>query len=167
MRYKIKILFVSLFMASTLVHASKIPKDSIEFEGKHYKVFEAKLSWLESAKKCKEMGGILASVKSNEANDFIIKITGGKCVWLGASDEAKEGEWRWQDGTKVSFTHWAGHEPDNRHGGTEHYLVINWPSYTKGEWGDSPPKYRSQIYGYVCEWTGYPIAPKSSAIKQD
>ena len=100
MRHQLKIIFVSLFMASSLLHAAKIPEDSIEFKGKHYKVFEAKLSWHEAAKKCKEMGGILASVKSKKANDFIVKITGGKCVWLGASDETKEGEWLWQDGTK-------------------------------------------------------------------
>lgn len=153
MKNYFKITLVSLFMGNSLLCASEAPEDSIEFNGKHYKVFEGKLSWHEAAEKCKEMGGLLASVKSAKANDFIVKVTAGKCVWLGASDEIKEGEWLWQDGTKAAFTSWAGHEPDNKHGGTEHYLVINWPSYTKGEWGDSPPKYRRQIHGFVCEWS--------------
>ena len=132
--------------------AKDAPKDSTAFQGKLYKVFKAELTWHEAAKKCRDMGGILASAKSAEANAFLVKLAEGKCVWLGATDEVKEGEWLWQDGTKVTYSNWAKHEPDNWYGGKEHYLVLSWPTYTKGEWGDARSIYKSKIYGYICEW---------------
>ena len=34
--------------------------------------------------------------------------------WLGASDEKKEGDWLWSDGSQWSYTHWGPGMPQNR-----------------------------------------------------
>lgn len=37
--------------------------------------------------------------------------------WLGASDEASEGQWRWTSGnTLEQHTNWAPKKPDNNYG---------------------------------------------------
>lgn len=148
-------LYLVLIVLSISCSSKKVPQDATEFEGHHYKVFYDSLSWQEAALKCKNMGGMLAAIKSKEVNDFIYKLGNGKCLWLGASDELKENEWLWRDGSIMTYSNWASHEPDNWYGGKEHWLVISWPSpeYKDGKWGDTQKTYREQIKGYVCEWT--------------
>ena len=99
------------------------------------------------------MGGMLASIKSKEANDFIIRLSSGKCLWLGGSDQIEEGVWLWRDGSPVSFTYWAPREPDDWKG-REDWLVIGWPGdrFKNGRWGDTKPFARSPIVGFICEW---------------
>ena len=121
-----------------------------EFEGRLYKVFVADLSWHEAEKQCIEMGGMLASVKSAAANDFMIELIGKHCVWLGGSDEVKEGEWFWRDGSRMIYHNWAKHEPDNWYDGKEHWLVAGW--YPDGTWGDTQGYFRKPVDGFVCEW---------------
>ena len=121
-----------------------------EFEGREYKVIRAEISWHEADRKCREMGGTLASVKTKAASDFMNGLIGEEVVWLGGSDEVKEGDWLWRDGSRMIFHNWANHEPDNWYDGTEHWLVGGW--YDDGTWGDTQGHFRKPITGYVCEW---------------
>ena len=52
---------------------------------------------------------------SEEKKTFLNSKIGGYTFWLGASDAASEGSWTWSDGSAVSWTSWAGSEPN---GGT-------------------------------------------------
>lgn len=85
-----KELFIVILLMSISCNSNKIPKDATLFKGHYYKVFYDSLSWKEAEHKCNVMGGILASVKNESVNDFIFKLSNGKCLWLGASDELKE-----------------------------------------------------------------------------
>ena len=55
-------------------------------------------------------GGHLATISSQEENDFLGEDGG----WIGFTDEANEGEWIWVTGEDVTFTQWAGGEPNNQ-----------------------------------------------------
>ncbi|NQZ58953.1 MAG: hypothetical protein HRT88_15990 [Lentisphaeraceae bacterium] len=143
---------IFLLLLNSCSTSSSIPADAVKFQVDYYKFFDAPVSWHEAAEQCKKMGGQLVSVKSKQVNDFIVKLIAGKCVWLGASDQIKEGEWRWRDGSKATYTNWAGHEPDNWYDGKEHWVVVGWPGYKSGEWGDTQPHSRKQINGFVCQW---------------
>jgi len=152
--YKRLQLFLIFCISFTLqTHAQEIPTDAIYFKGKHYKVYENLCSWQEAVKKCKALGGMLVSIKSKEVDAFIFKLSTGKCLWIGASDELKEGDWRWRDGSKVIYTHWAPKEPDNWKG-KEDWSVIGWPGerFKNGRWGDTVAKERLPIIGFICEW---------------
>ena len=57
--------------------------------------------------------------------------------WIGATDKAKEGEWRWVDGTLLSstYTNWSTGEPNNS-GTGENYCQYYVSGTTKGKWYD-------------------------------
>ncbi len=150
----LKVLILITLSLSTSYTTDKVPKDAHEFKGHFYKVFDTSLSWQEAEQKCIDMGGILASVKSEEVNNFLYKLSKGKCLWLGASDELEEGQWIWRDGSPMNYTNWASKEPDNWYDGKEHWIVISWPSarYDNGKWGDTRDHKREQIVGFICEW---------------
>ena len=43
--------------------------------------------------------------------------------FIGATDEAKEGTFINQDGSRLTYTNWINNQPDN-HGGAEHYTIM-------------------------------------------
>ncbi|XP_030197566.1 C-type lectin domain family 4 member D-like [Gadus morhua] len=57
-------------------------------------------SWNKSRELCVSLGADLLVVDSKEEMDFISGYDGDP--WLGATDEASEGSWRWVDGTVLS-----------------------------------------------------------------
>ena len=132
---------------------SVIPTDAVEFNGSYYKTFTLIGTWDQAVERCHKMGGMLASVKTKEANDFIDKLTAQKCYWVGGNDRQKEGEWRWIDGSKVTYFNWSGGgEPDNG-GGVEDAMVYSWRG--KGQMCDTRASYDGKggrIRGFICEW---------------
>ncbi|MDO5979495.1 lectin-like protein [Flavivirga spongiicola] len=145
------LLLISFFSCQLI--AQEIPSDAVLFKGHYYKVYDNQCSWHEAVKKCEALGGILASIKSKEVDDFIFKLSSGKCLWIGASDEIVEGEWLWRDGSKMGYKHWAPEEPDNWKG-KEDWSVIGWPGerFKNGRWGDTVADERLPITGFICEW---------------
>ena len=68
--------------------------------------------WNKSRKFCVSHGADLVVVDSKEEMDFISRYSGN--IWLGATDEASEGMWRWVDGTVLSADNpsWRRGKPD-------------------------------------------------------
>ncbi|EOE7347251.1 immunoglobulin-like domain-containing protein [Clostridioides difficile] len=129
--------------------------------GNYYQFVEAKrISWknakLEAEKmEYKGLKGHLATIKSKYELDLFNSLT-TKTVWIGATDEEKEGRWKWVTGElvgePVKFTNWCPGEPNN-FGGTEHYMVSI--KNSKGLWNDtnnSPDPYWTDIEGFVVEF---------------
>lgn len=132
---------------------TKPPQDATAFKQHYYKFIKDGCSWQEAVDKCQKLGGVLVSIKDQKTDQFLFKLSQGQCFWAGASDQKKEGEWLWRDGTKVTYTNWAPDEPDNWQGG-EHCLVIAWPGqrFANGKWGDTKSHQRNQIKGFICQW---------------
>ena len=65
-------------------------------------------------------------------------------AWLGATDEAQEGTWKWINGETWNYTNWASPMPDNA-GGVENYLEL----YASGQWNDLPA---NSVLTFICEW---------------
>ena len=129
------------------------PADAVEFKGSYYKTFEIIGTWHQAVERCRAMGGMLASINSKETNTFIDQLTAKKCYWIGGNDHKKEGEWRWLDGSKVTYFNWSGRiEPDNG-GGVEDVMVYSWRG--KGQICDTRETYNGKggrIRGFICEW---------------
>ena len=101
--------------------------------------------------------GDLAKVDSPELQAFLRDLVmtnsvnqgAGYHPWIGASDEAVEGEWRWFDGTQFwqggtaagggvpvggQYNNWDPGEPNDA-GGNEDFVVMN-PFVDDGDWFD-------------------------------
>ena len=100
-------------------------------------------TWAQAKAACKVLGGHLATSTSEVKNSFLASLIGGKTVWLGGSDEVKEGTWQWITGEDWDYTNWASGEPNNSK--NEDFLALQ-PSGTWNNAGASASHY------YICEW---------------
>lgn len=105
--------------------------------------------------------GYLATITSPAEQDFVYSLVGGSdTAWLGGTDAAVEGVWRWAAGPEAgqqfsvaggsfagAFVTWSPSQPDNA-GGTEHCLHIY--RYFGNTWNDVPCNF-GPTTGYVVE----------------
>ncbi|XP_036375393.1 lactose-binding lectin l-2-like [Megalops cyprinoides] len=113
------------------------PTGWASFNGRCFQYFTLEKDWAEAESHCVSLGGHLASVHSEEENNFVKKLTlsynpsDGR-FWLGLTDCYKEGTWRWSDGTETDFTEWNPSEPNNANGG-ENCLLPD----ARSKWNDA------------------------------
>ena len=102
-----------------------------------------------STKKYFGLQGYLVTITSIEESNFCISKLQGQ-GWLGASDEASEGTWKWvtgpENGTNFTFINWNTGEPNNS--GDEDYAQF----VTSGKWNDLNSV--TGLNGYVVEYGG-------------
>ena len=107
----------------------------------YYEVVKSCVSWdtaLDKAATYKHLGltGYLATVPSAAENAFIDSSIGNADVWLGGSDEKKEGTWKWmagpEQGQTFSYTNWTNGKPNNYN--NEDYLMMY---ASTGKWNDT------------------------------
>ena len=87
------------------------------------------MTWSAAEKFCLFKGGHLASVTSpsqaQKLEDFVAGNGHLGQVWLGGTDEAKEGVWTWSDGSKWSEEHWGPNKPESGfHSNLSNCLII-------------------------------------------
>ncbi|GAB6032981.1 Fc fragment of IgE, low affinity II, receptor for (CD23) [Chamberlinius hualienensis] len=97
-------------------------------------------NWFSAFESCKSKGADLAHPITEEKNtqlvDYIKKNfpTVESSWWLGASDLAEEGIWRWaHDNSGLSFTNWLNSQPDNAKDGED--CLSYWTTHNWG-WND-------------------------------
>lgn len=134
-------------------------------------VFEP-TSWHEARSRAESRGGHLATFTSEgEYWEMVLQV--GKepqvAVWIGATNEGKDGQWRWITGEHWAYTRWSIGQPDNN-GGVERYGMI-WPIPAGGQAGfgwndyfaaDESPEVR--VPGFVVEYDRVPIPRTASGV---
>ena len=121
-----------------------VPTDAKLFNGKWYRVYLEQSTWPVARDKCKTLGGQLAVVLDEPTHTFLKELKPDVGLWLGATDEKLEGDWRWVDGSEMKFKAWAPGEPGGRR--AENYLFLihrAWEDHSNG---------RPQVIGFICEW---------------
>lgn len=116
------------------------PRNTLKFGGHEYALVEDKVTWHTAKRRCEEMGGHLACLKSEAEVAFgfgLYKKYGGS-VWVGATDEEVEGAWYWVDGTRLIGTVFS-----ERKGDTNHL------AFSDGKFLDAAAGMRS---AFLCEW---------------
>lgn len=125
---------------------TKLPVNTSTFkiEGHYYALILEKITWKEAKVKAESFGGYLACITSKDENETILKVVKNYEVWIGGTDEIKEGSFKWMSGEQFSYSHFDDGEPNNSGRQGEDYLV-----FLKGEWNDKPGENQN---GYIVEW---------------
>lgn len=119
-----------------------IPEGTAYFNGNAYAFYRAEnCTWDEAENFCLSVGGHLATITTQEEQEFIQGAPGPN--WIGARRNPY-GAWEWVTGESWGYQCWAPGENDN-HGGYEDVLYIG------GYWGDASNN-ATGIYGFICEW---------------
>lgn len=121
-----------------------------------YEVVGQRMTWAQADAYCKDQGGYLATVGSQEEYDQIIQLadqSGRKVLFLGGQ-RGSDGNFQWTNGEDFSYTAWMSGEPNND-GGNENCLVM---FLVDGQWvwsdvpDDLSSYYGESTVGFVCEW---------------
>uniref|UniRef100_A0A3B1IIQ7 C-type lectin domain-containing protein n=1 Tax=Astyanax mexicanus TaxID=7994 RepID=A0A3B1IIQ7_ASTMX len=109
------------------------------FNSSLYYLTMNKKTWSGSRDECKQKGANLVIINSREEQEFINKTFLSTEAWLGLTDIANEGDFRWVDGSSVTIQFWWPGEP-NHWGGNENCAITGvW--YSKSDiltWADYP-----------------------------
>lgn len=98
---------------------SDVPEGAVSFNGHKYYVIEdpSVTDWNSAKRYCENRNGYLATITTQAENDFVYNYLYDNfdfsSVYFGMSDRSAEGEWKWANGEKVSFSNWATSEPGN------------------------------------------------------
>ena len=98
-----------------------------EFQEKRYYLISHLTMWHEAKAISEHLGGHLLTFESREEEAFILRFCQehkiNQNIWLGLTDVAKEGDWRWVTGKRLSYRNWEKGEPNNT-GHQEHYAHL-------------------------------------------
>ena len=106
-----------------------------------FQAFSDPMTWTGAKSACESKGMTLAKITPE--NIASLPPLSSTQYWVGASDQAVEGQWKWTDGSAVSGGVWNGNEP-NDHGGGEDCAVIISSSKKMNDVSCS------QQRGYIC-----------------
>jgi hypothetical protein len=140
-----------------------ISQTPVQYGDHYYQVFEQPygIEWNDAKTQCEALGGYLVIINDAEENAFLTSIgAGNRRCHLGASDADIEGDWRWVDGSAMTYQNWHEGEPINDPSSialVENYLSADpaqWP-----KWAGGP----SRAEGFICEWDRL---PESNAVQR-
>ena len=97
---------------------------------------------------CKALGYGVAIYETDDEQKAISHLASKLTTapfWVGITDTEVEGEWRWPDGTPLTYEPWHEGEP-NDWGGKEDCAALNWHGSVK--WNDIGCDSR---FGFICE----------------
>ncbi len=107
-----------------------------EREGHAYVVVPTPMRWVDAKAYAEKMGGYLAVVTTEGENQFVVDLARSKnvhqAIWIGLTDEAGEGQWKWVNGEVFEFSAWEQGEPNGGRG--ENYVVMG--HLTPQKWND-------------------------------
>jgi serine/threonine protein kinase/WD40 repeat protein len=122
------------------------PADAVKIGNHWYKVNKGGGNWAAHAQWCKDQGGYLACVDSQEEALALAQLAAGKPMWLGGIRN-QAGQWSWITGSSTPIRYWSTGEPKVP-AGKQAVLVLEkdgrWSSFDRGDTKGNA--------GCICEW---------------
>ena len=147
---------------TTLPPSPATTSDSwVSWRGHRYLVVATKVTWHEAHDQAKMMGGHLVVISDKAENEFVTNLAhakgAGPIYWMGCTDLGSEGNWRWENGQKITYNNWSVNEPNNFQN-REHCGNVGWRS--KYGWDDAPC---SERHGFVVEMDSQAAPPPAAS----
>jgi len=122
------------------------------------------INWYDAKNAAEAMGGYLATIHSEEENDFIFNLINKSEYWVldgagnfegpwlgGLRNPNNYGEWIWETGEAWTYSKWAAYQPDNSGGSENRLIYFGWGENIDKGWNDIGGGYGA--HGYVVEST--------------
>ena len=110
------------------------PTPEKTFRGNQYAFTSGAKTWEAAQAEARQRGGNLVTINSEQEETWIKQNFGGdESFWIGFTDKANEGQFRWASGEPVTYTNWDPNEPNNA-GGNEDYATMNFS--WRNQWND-------------------------------
>ena len=119
------------------------------------------------------LSGYLATISSAAENAVVASVAGVEPAYIGGSDHAQSGVWRWISGPEAgelisTYTNWWPGEPSNDRFGTsgpsaEDALAISNSTKWQGQWWDTPTWDLAGNMGFIVEYGGMPATYELAA----
>lgn len=140
------------------LNQSDIPSGAVEFNGHYYYLYDTStvFTYEDAAQYCKDKGGYLATITSQEENDFLYNyIAENNCstAYFGFTDQDEEGTWRWGNGETSSYTNWHSGEPNSENSNED--FAMYYYKYPDGTWNDGDFREENGGRAFLCEWGDY------------
>ncbi|KAH8333654.1 hypothetical protein KR059_001936, partial [Drosophila kikkawai] len=121
-----------------------VPSGFELFGTRHFRIVEERADWETAERRCREMGGYLASFRNKEEFNVINPKLRDVPYWIGINDHAKEGHFVSVASRKPApFLKWREGEPKDR----SH--MWNCVKLYNGEMGDDHCIY--SVYFFICQ----------------
>ena len=133
--------------------AIEIPSDALVFNNHYYKFYILEYDWDSAEFFCEKMGGHLVTITSAEENSFVNGLSQGQNIWLGGTDTATEGVFKWVSGETFMYTNWSSGEPNDGKPAPQDYIQM----YANGTWDDVKNQEKKM---FVCEWDYCCLSPQ-------
>ncbi|MBU6172006.1 MAG: hypothetical protein KGQ87_11030, partial [Verrucomicrobia bacterium] len=143
--------------------------DAYELGIGRFSVVSGSRTWAQAKAHAETQGGTLATFANQDEWNLAMQSIGADALldvgglWIGATDEATEGTWRWVTGEPFVFTRWETGQPDNLNN-SDYAAVAGDLGGTSGKWYD----YRATTTrdGYILE-SGYSTNPSDADSDDD
>ena len=140
-----------------------IPQNSVCWNGHIYSLYNKNLSWSSAEAWCEAIGGHLVTITTQEEQNVVATLlTDAKLrqYYIGGSDSATEGTWKWVTEESWNYSKWNSGEPNDTNSG-EDYATI-YKDYSTS-WNDTSG-IKSADIGFICEVGYYKLSPSNSGI---
>jgi len=141
-------------LPETTTKVSGCPDAWTEYEGSCFYMIREAMRWLDARENCRNFGGDLASVHSEEKDRFIFDLVlaegdSPRYWWLGGTDSHSEGNWTWSDGSLWNYEKWKNGNNGN-HGIAYNCLAYyaSGSGYYAVYWSDLSC---FQEHGFICQ----------------
>lgn len=120
-----------------------------------YRMYKGVPRWVEAEAFCRALGGHMATLTSEEENQFVHSYMwngGFTTAYFGLEDEERDHTWEWVSGEPVEYTNWDPGEPS--YSGRERYGMYFY-KHTTGTWNDAHFYEDAEDdpgCSFICEW---------------
>jgi hypothetical protein len=139
----------------------RLAYSSLANSNRSYYMLSSAGTWTEAQAEAVSMGGNLATINDEAENQFLVTTFGGtEGLWIGLTDEAEEGRFKWVNGELAAYRNWHPGEP-NGGGGISNNQDYAWINFQEpGKWDDD---YSYVTQREIIELPGYIITVDTTA----